>query len=402
MTEQLDRHFDALVVVSPSACGGEEKNQDRARWFPASQVASLGDGVTSSPRAAEAAQLAVDLSPTLFMGNTSERLGGLCDLLLTHRLEELNDPLALPRGGSPQMHEMLAEVARDCMASAFQTTLVAAAFATAGDASVVDLVRCGDSAFFAFSPAGDLLGASPSWERAPEPVPPAQQAELEHIRFGPGDEILVKVLGRASDAALLAGLGPLDLWSPDRWLVCQPLDGCDRSAAPERPDAGSRTHWLNQRDRLVVPAFQLGYVGEPCRRTYRQLLYSSVIRLRRCSGEAPARLTFDGKGSVTEVLPDHYNAGRWVHHQDRFPPDTHFILASDGFYSAFETPGELWAWLECDRLVLDADDRNALMLSLHRQLHAKRSDDDMSFIWVHPCQPADNRRADPERDDGSM
>ena len=47
--------YTGVVAVSPAVFVDEEKNQDRARFFGPDQVACVCDGVTTSPRAAEAA-----------------------------------------------------------------------------------------------------------------------------------------------------------------------------------------------------------------------------------------------------------------------------------------------------------------------------------------------------------
>lgn len=386
--KQDNVRFDALTVVSPLACGGEDKDQDRARWLPETRVASLCDGVTTSPRSGEAAELVTDLAPMLFGGDVSERLRGVCQLLISRRLEAQRERVVLPPDVPQAMQEMLAEVAREHLGKAFQTTLVAAQFTPTDDGVIAEIIRCGDSAFFAFSAAGDLLTSSPSGDFTAPSTGSDNAAQADSIPFSPGDELLVKVLGRASDPAVRADIGQIDLKVPARWLICAPLDRCHRRPTTAQHGKESPTLWLSSSDLILVPEYLLGRVVDQDGSQYRRIGYSPTIRSTASPAPPVPEINFTGKGSVTDVLPDHYFTDRWIHRQDRFPPDTGFVLASDGFYESFADPQELWAWLSTNKAHLhEEDQRRELMQQLHVRLHDKRGDDDMSFVWVFPKEP---------------
>jgi hypothetical protein len=385
VAQESDLCFDALTVVSPLACGGEDKDQDRARWFASAQVASVCDGVTSSPRCEEAAELVTNFAPMLFNGDRRERLGAVCELLIAHRLDAKRDPVVLPHRTPKAMQNMLAEVAQERMGSAFQTTLVAASFTKVEAGIKAEVIRCGDSAFFAFSPAGELLAASPSWGQAPTTVGAEAPCLVKGIRFGPGDELLVKVLGKASEPAFQDDVSQILAKHRPRWLVCTPLDRCTEGAATNQQGSELPTLWLTDHDLLLVPEFLIGRAADKKADEYRRILYSSSIHLASNSASATSAISFSGKGSVTDVLPDHYLTGRWINRQEHFPLDAQFVLASDGFYGAFASPQPLWTWLlENKAALLDQEKRKDLMQQLHECLHSRSGDDDMSFVWVSP------------------
>ena len=86
-------------------------------------------------------------------------------------------------------------------------------------------------------------------------------------------------------------------------------------------------------------------------RGFCRVWYSSAIR--HIKQPAPAALNLADKGTATAVMPDHVLAGQWQHYRDRLPADTNFVMASDGFYSAFLNPDALWSWLTTHRLELE-------------------------------------------------
>lgn len=385
MSENTD--FQALTVVSPAAYGSEDKNQDRARWFGTVAVAAVCDGVSSSSASADAASYVSDSAPVLFQGDVQDRLGMLCDGLFIRRLEAQKRPVVIRLGTSPAMRELLAAVARERLGSAFQTTLITASFTKIEHGIRAEIIRCGDSALFAFSGSGDLLSSSPLWTRARREPPPDPALDGQ-IRFGPGDELSIRVLGRASELAPPVDVGSSCPKKSSDWLVCVPGDseGQRTHVSPERGEVPALT--ISSGDLLLVPAsFLKGstYRGQNCNR---RLRFSPAIR--RAGRRLPplSNISFREKGVVTNVLPDHYAAGRWVHRQDLFPPNTHFVLASDGFYSAFEGPTELWTWLSKNKArLLHLDRQRKLMQGLHARLSRKSGDDDMSFVWVSPREP---------------
>ena len=406
MQSESKPSFDALTVVSPLACGGDDKNQDRARWSPYARVASVCDGVTSSPRSSEAADLVTDLAPMLFKGDVRERLGGICDLLYMRRLQVRDEPVVLSPATPPCMHEMLLDVTRERMKIALQTTLVAAAFTATDNGTVGDVVRCGDSAFFAFSPSGELLASSPAWAPTPAAVDACACSSSRGIRFGPGDKILVKVLGRASSRELAPQASQIRAKYRKRWLVCTPLDGCTECDPTAQQGTELPTFWLTADGRLLVPEYLIGGAPRKCGEQYESVLYSSSIRLASNTQPAASAISFTGSGAVTEVLPDHYISDRWVHRQEHFPSDAQFLLASDGFYGAFDGPRQLWNWLAANKSALAQDkERSDLMLQLHERLQSKSGDDDMSFVWIFPTarpQRTCGQSASPQMQEGNI
>ena len=403
MSTTVNSHFDAIRVVSPLARGGEDKNQDRASWYAAIGVASVCDGVTSSPYGGDAAELVAGIAPMLFNGQTPDRLGAVCELLAARRLEAQSKDVALPPDTPPGMREMLAEVTEARMRSAFQTTLVAASFTVTDNDVMVDVLRCGDSVFFAFSPAGELLTSSPLYRHTEADVDAQRADDPDNIRFGPGDELLVKVLGRASRRAFPAGAVQIQPKHRARWLVCAVLDRCAGPRAPTNLQGNELpTLLLTRRDLLLIPEFLLGRVACDQGQQYRSVPYSSSIRLAsRPTPDVPA-ISFNGKSAVTHVLPDHYFTGRWVHRREHLPRDGHFVLASDGFYGAFDQPLQLWQWLSQNRSrLVDPAQHRDLMEELHNRLHNKTGDDDISFVWVFPRKPARRKRANHRRRDSS-
>ena len=378
--------FEALTVVSPLVEDGEEKNQDRARWFPDVAVATVCDGTSSSPRSAEAAELVTELSPMLFGGNAEECLRGICRLLTLHRAAAQREPLKLAPGRPPAMLDMMAELARKQMASSYQTTLVSASFTVVGDQLSAEIVRCGDSALFAYSPSGELLLSSPPINAANEHENHDSPAN-EDTTLGPGDELLVKVLGPLADYPDIASRSSVQARFMSRWLVCAPLDTCGRGNAARRSRCDAAPLVLRPGTMLLAPRYHLERGTNTQDAVYRRLRFAAAIRA--VQPDAPIHeareVVFGAKSNLTAVLPEHVLRGRWVHRTETVPADTRFILASDGFYGAFDSPGELWQWLVRNRSRLsDYGSREQALEELHDRLRGRDGDDDISFIWVSP------------------
>jgi serine/threonine protein phosphatase PrpC len=134
-----------------------------------------------------------------------------------------------------------------------------------------------------------------------------------------------------------------------------------------------------------VPRYLYGWQLTHAGQKYRYLDYSSTIRIVTT---APPWVLADGiehRGSVTTVLPDHFYSGHYDYIEDRFPCETHFVLCSDGFYSAFATTSQMWAWLQENRdAPASVQEQEPKLRDLHQQLHEKGGDDDMSFVWIYP------------------
>lgn len=381
--------YSALVVVSPAPLLGEEKNQDTAHWCGPRLVAAVCDGVSSSPHAAAAAGIAAPVSPILFTADPRQRLGALCDLLLARRAEALDAGIASVPGTNPALQRMLSDVAREKTQTSYQTTLIAAQLRPEPHCVVAHSVGCGDSAFFAYSPDNNLLASSLIHTGRDLEEPPRclwPDDAVAGAEFGPGDELLARVLGDAAenrDLIISAGIG---IGSGGKWLVCQPLDRSTESCRkPANRPPSRQSLRLKPNDLLLVPRYLASFPDDPTQRRYCRFPFSRHIRLT--SGAAPSArpCRLDEKGNRTAVLPDSFLAGQWYEAEERFEPDTEFVLASDGFYSAFTDTAELWAWLTANEAELASEvDRQPLLDALHAQLHSKSGDDDMSFVWIRP------------------
>jgi hypothetical protein len=284
---------------------------------------------------------------------------------------------------------MLEEVARTRMAESFQTTLTAASLKPAGETVGVEVVRCGDSAFLAFAPDGHLLVSSPAvGTNAVDGDGKANGSSGDRgkFAFGPGDELMAKVVCSAADRAALMQAAGISMLHESQWVVCMALDRCGRNQEPQAgASADAGVFHLGPEDRLLVPKYLAGSPEGVHRRGYVMFPFSRLIRVVGSAPISSAAPLFGGQGSVTAVLPDHFYAGKWTHFQERFPADTNFVLATDGFYRAFTEPGTLWTWLATNRGRLDDPaDRALLLKELHAILHARRGDDDISFVWVYP------------------
>jgi len=384
--------YDAVVIVSPMCFGDESKDQDRALWFAPGQTAVVCDGVTSSPFAAEAAEIAARFSLVLFQGDVRERLRSICDFLVIRRLEAQRSGAVPPSSIPEAMRTLLDEVVKVKMAQSFQTTLVAANFTRTEAEVLVGVVQCGDSVFLAFASNGNLLASSPSVRSASDqPGKSADEAlrdaPLRHrIRFRPGDQLLAKVLSEAADHPDWMEQAGLDPAYGKNWLACSPLD---RHAGERQPPAArnddEQVLELGDDDVLLVPKYLVEIQADPKCPGYVMFPYSRVLKLIGAEPSAPAVPLFEGKGSATAVLPDHVYTGEWTHFCERFPLHAHFVLASDGFYGAFPDPESLWAWLRSNEAGLhNAREQQRSLKDLHSQLHAGSGDDDISFIWVYP------------------
>lgn len=385
----VDDTFEALAVVSPLVEDGEEKNQDRARWFPHVAVATVCDGTSSSARSAEAAQLVADLSPMLFGEDTEECLRGICRLLTLRRAAAQHRPVKLAPGLPPAMQELMSSVARERMSSSYQTTMVSASFTFVDEQVSAEIVRCGDSALFAYSPSGELLLSSPPLDAVADEREGHGSQNHDFTSFGPGDELLVKVLGTLTDHPEIASRSGVQARYASRWVVCMPLDQCERGNVTRRLKCDVAPLMLRPGTLLLTPRYNLERHAGVQDTVYRRLRFATAIRAVQPSDpvqDAP-QVVFGAKSNLTAVLPEHVLSGRWVHRTETVPADTHFVLASDGFYGAFDSPGEQWKWLiRHGKRLCDHGSREQLLQKLHARLRSRDGDDDISFIWVSPSK----------------
>ena len=404
--EPFNGQYEALTITSPVCLGGETKDQDRVCWYGPGLVGAASDGTTASAYSGQAAEIVAAACPALFKGNIRERLAMICDLLMAKRDQaQLGSP-SFPAIANPSMRKMLEEVARDRMRTSFQTTLVAVQLVPSEDAVLARCICCGDSAFFAFAGDGMLLSSSLA---APGPArPPGASCEADgrpggvaaRILLGPGDELRAEIVCDASERPDLAEKARIDKASAANWLVCLPVES---AAAPPAEAPGRRGHpciELETGELLLAPRYLAVFPDDLADRQYCRLPYS--LALRRPSGPLLDEPSFEGRGSATAVLPDHFYTAGWAFWEERFGRDAHFVLASDGFYGCFSRPSELWRWLrEHEEHLQDPSRRDEVIGRLHEQLNARQGDDDISFVWIRPAvaeAPAEDPQSDQESD----
>lgn len=377
--------FDARTIVSPMRCGTETKNQDRARWSPAAQVAVVCDGVTSAPFAAEAAELITSASPVLFDRHPLERLRILCGLLYQRRAEAMELDLHLPENTPPAMQAMLAEVARENLKNAFQTTLAALRLQAGKQVVQADMLTCGDSALFAFGPDGTLLHTSlvSGPENSDSPAV-GHGSDAQAVLLEAGSQMRVRVLGDGRAHRML--MQRAGILQPESWLVCRMLGAWPRPrTVPTGPSQRTGKFRFMPDQLLLIPRHLVDALKDPDPGDCRRVQFPRSMRITRVQPPLHEAIRFDRRGSVTAVLPDHLETGECRYLQEKFPPDTQFLLATDGFYSGFENPEQIWDWLLVNaRLLERPDERADLLRALHERLHAARGDDDISFVWVFP------------------
>ena len=383
--------YKALTVVSPMIVGNEKKDQDRARWFEPGQIACICDGVTSSAHSAMAAQIVTTIIPSIFTEKIPERLRMLCDLLMDHRRESQDGNIRLPKDTPDAMQDFLRKVAREKLATSFQTTMVAVRFIQAGQMVTADILKCGDSAFFAFSCDGQLLSSSlvlssELQEKSQSAIATKPSSFVPNrLRFGPGDELLVKVVCRLAENSKLVKETGINPKYAKNWLICSPLDGQADNKEYEGNLLSDHIISLKPGDQLLVPTFLAGTPSTMNGQQYLNILYSSTIKPIYSAKPLSSITNITHHGSTTMVLPDHFYCGYCDYFQDRFPLDTHFILASDGFYSAFSNSKQLWNWLRENRILLaDENKSKEILEQLHFDLRDSGGDDDISFVWVYP------------------
>ena len=329
------------------------------------------------------------MSPALFREGRAleDILGLIAELLLIKRQDALGMPFKISKDIPGPMIEMMLEAARSARRNGYQTTMVAAAFVPDEDQTLVRVVSVGDSAFFAFGPDGTVLASSLHHEAAKEKKTLPSRTRSGMFRFRPGAELLCKVVGNVSEQPHLAEQAGIKKDSAGKWMVCLPVDLCCVGEDPGGRACKAPTVWLGPEDILLAPYYMVRMAKDSSCRGYGRLRYSRAVKV--ATQGAPEPLRFSGKGSVTAVLPDHVRSGKWSYLEERFPKEANFVLCSDGFYSAFGGPEEMWKWLDGNRALLhDESRRTELLRQLHQQLHGKCGDDDISLVWVYPNDDA--------------
>jgi hypothetical protein len=139
---------------------------------------------------------------------------------------------------------------------------------------------------------------------------------------------------------------------------------------------------------LLVPTFLIERVNIPDCRQLCRFAFNTKIRPLSAMPTQGGNIDLTDKSTATAVLPDHFYTGQWKSFREAFDLDTRFLLASDGFYSAFKSPSDIWHWLKAHENRLSNDpSRESLMQDLHRRRDDSGSDDDISLIWIFPDGP---------------
>lgn len=374
--------FDAIVVVSPGHEGNDEKNQDRARYYARNQVAALSDGLSSSPYSEVAAQICVTDAPGLLVGNGNDckkQLESLSQTLFAQRWAVQDEPVAIPTGVTPAMEPAFREAVRHQRANAFQATIVAIRLTAVPGRTHGQIISCGDSALYAFRPNGAVITTTRRWDCGGPAGPGESSTNSPCSRPPNGTEVLVKILGPLPRWPAVAKQFDILSRYQHHWLVCIPLDVASsiRGEAPV-PDR-SRLVQDAEHDPWLVPTYLLGCAPAVGSAQYRQIRYCRNIR--HIPNRDQTRATKPDT-SITPVLPDHVAAGRWAYADESFPADTHFVLASDGFYRGFVDETEMWIWLKQHEAVLQTSAEP--LNELHNRLKSRLGDDDISLVWVRP------------------
>lgn len=370
--------FVAIVAVSPGYEGDDKKDQDCAGYFPRIGVAAVCDGVSTSPHAGAAARMGVTAAPGLFDGDHRERLGGFSQVLLAHRWAAQDGPIAIPSDLAPAMIPAVREAFRHQLENAYQTTLVAVRLDSVQGSTRARIICCGDSALYAFRPDGALIVSTRRWDCDRKSQDTKREA-LPDSRAPFGSDVLIKVIGLlplCPDVAERCGILPQHRRS---WYVCTPLDA--DSCTGERGPANEPSRFVQRPvgELWLVPAFLIGRA--PAIGTNRYRVIPSSRSIRHVSSKTHTRLA-KADISVTPVLPDHFASVRWTYAEEALPQETHFVLASDGFYRAFVDEAEMWTWLVTNEVALAASTEP--LDEIHAKLKSGPGDDDVSLVWVRP------------------
>ena len=370
--------FNVITVVSPSVYGGEMKDQDRAVFHYPTATACVCDGVTNSPESQKASTIITQFAPTIFNG-TSANLKTLSDLLTANRKTAIETGVTITPSIPDSMKKFLEESAQKKLKHSFQTTIVCARLFPKTNRINLKLVSCGDSGFFAFSSSGEVMMTNLSEKNFISES--NNNSDKQKIYFGPGMEVLARFEGTLSQHTKLAK--HMKISNTGNWLVCKPICLCGNTNISNSVQNVNIS--LEPDELLLVPKYLVPTPKDVNFLEFRRFYFSQIIRRIQPKCLSNSDLTFDMQGNTTEVLPDHYYTGRYKQFDDCFPPDTYFLLCSDGFYRCFSQPGQMWKWQKKHQIQLTSKHQQKLLLDeLHQQLNQKCGDDDISFIWIIP------------------
>jgi hypothetical protein len=276
--------YSAITVVSPSILGEGKKDQDRTRWYGSCQVGCVCDGVTASPYSEVSAELVIQYAPNLFHNKREDNLRMLCDLLMTHRKEYQQSEIIIDDNPT-LMQEMLKQIIMEKRATSFQTTIIAVNINSSEKRVTTDTIKCGDSAFFAFSAVGELLSSSlinASDNHQLNCNNDKNASSFKRTRFGPGNQILVRVDGLLSNYKNLGQR--MQKQSRDinleNWIVCTPIEICNKERLPiDEKSKQLPGLILTHQCRLLVPRYLYGTKILSKGTQYYVLDYSSSIKI---------------------------------------------------------------------------------------------------------------------------
>ena len=375
----MKNSFNIISVVSPSVFGGETKNQDRVTFDSQTLTACVCDGVTSSPHSEGAASIVSEFAPVIFNSKTAN-LKTLSDLLVSKRKTAIDVGVTVDASMPDTMKRVVLDATQHKLRYSYQTTLVAAKFLPSENYINVRTVSCGDSGLFTFSSNGELL--TTNMLNAEGHIGKIDQSSGKKIPFGPGSELVTKVIGTLSDYPNLVKQSKK--LNPNNWLLCKPV--CSRNSNEGKPESEKTAKlWLRPTDLLLAPKYLATKPLDPQYQDFRSLPFSKLIRRITSSHIDGLEFHLDLQGNTTNVLPDHYYTGQWEYEEEKFPTDTSFLLCSDGFYRRFPKSDQMWRWLRTNQKKLSLEkQKEELMFDLHDQLNQKSGDDDISFIWITP------------------
>ncbi len=372
--------FRINQAVSPAIFKGEPKNQDRAFFDTQTCTAALCDGITSSPYAQKAATIVSRSASLIFGGDSDKNLKTICDLLMAHRKLTIKKGIKAAASIPESMKELVEEAAKAKLATSFQTTLVCAAFEYQQNNIYTKVLCCGDSAYFAFSSDGQMLLSNLSHidgEAANNQIDTDKA-----IYFSQGTELLTKIVGPLCKFSNIAA--KMNILNAENWVVCHALSLCTKDEI-KAMSADNSVLRLKQNELILAPKYLFSMPKDLEYKEFRRLLHSRFIRQLSSLSKQVSDIRFSSQGAATAVLPDHYYTGQWKYFEERFAPDTHFLLCSDGFYHAFSNPAEIWDWLKTNEKHLAVSrQKKSVLTELHQRLNQSCGDDDISFIWVKP------------------
>lgn len=376
--------YRIIRAVSPSMFGGETKNQDRILFDSETNTACVCDGTTSSPYAELAAKF-VSRSAPILLDNHEQNLKTMADYLMAYRDRAIKKGVKADNSIPVSIRSIVQDAVKVSLKQSFQTTLAAASFERQASCTVVRVLSCGDSGFWALSPIGELLFTTLQ-NVAENPIPSDYQ-EQSLIPYYPNSELLIKITGTLSEFPDL--LKSHKRQSPDKWYVCKAVCHCgsEHAGGAINDSYGSS---LKPGELLLVPKYLVAAPKDPEYQEFRRLYYSRFVHRTVSPGLIRSDMHFNLQGNTTAVLPDHFYTGQWVYLEERFPVDTHFLICSDGFYRAFSDLAQMWIWLKTNEdALMKKVCKRKLLQELHDQLSRICGDDDISFIWMIPSKGED-------------